>query len=137
MQVQIFLEPGSTMCNEYTKQLLSFLWQWFSGYSWNPPNKLMIHQTKFPGKNTFVTRKIKSCWKKNNSSIAKLTPFSKNCHHIETSQSICISNQFTGFYMIRVFIKRCFTADYMLRQFFSWLFFQVISSIVCKSISAI
>ena len=34
--------------------------------------KLMIRQTKFTRKNTFVTRKIKSCRKKNLSSIAKL-----------------------------------------------------------------
>ena len=34
--------------------------------------KLMIRQTKFTRKNTFVTRKIKSCRKKHLSSIAKL-----------------------------------------------------------------
>ena len=34
--------------------------------------KLIICQTKFPRKNTFVTRNIKSCPKKELSSIAKL-----------------------------------------------------------------
>ena len=35
-------------------------------------------------------------------------PLSKYSYHIETSQLICFENQLTGFYMIRVFAKRCF-----------------------------
>ena len=93
--------------------------------------KRMIRQIKFPRKNIFVTRKIETCQEKKAFVNRKIIvcskiPFSKNLHHIETSQLICSSNQLTGFYMIRVFTERCFTADYKLPRFFSCMFFHAI-----------
>ena len=41
----------------------------------------------------------------------KKISFSKNSYHIETSQLICLANQSTGFYMIRVFTERYFQID--------------------------
>lgn len=39
-------------------------------------------------------------------------PFGKISHHLETSQMIFMSNQLTGFYVIRVFDGRYFRIDY-------------------------
>ena len=41
-----------------------------------------------------------------------MLPFSKKLCFIETSQSICKVDQFTEFYMIKVFTKRYFRTDY-------------------------
>ena len=85
--------------------------------------KLMIRQIKFPQKNTFVSRKIKFCWKKKNfnqlqnCSLFENT-FSKNSHHIETSKLICSSNQLTGFYMIRISTEQTKRCPYFFRFFF-------------------
>ena len=38
--------------------------------------------------------------------------FSKNSHHIESSQLTCEMLQLTGFYMIQVFSESCFWTDY-------------------------
>ena len=45
--------------------------------------------------------------------ICSKIPFSKNSYQIETCQLNCLSNQLTGFYMIRVFIERHFQIDYI------------------------
>ena len=41
-----------------------------------------------------------------------MLPFSKKLCYIETSQSICKVDQFTEFYMIKVFTIRYFRTDY-------------------------
>ena len=54
----------------------------------------------------------KSAWKIHVKEIMIIVypeiPFSKNSHHIETSQLMCNTYQLTGFYMIRVFTDRYF-----------------------------
>ena len=65
--------------------------------------KLMICKIKFPRKNTFATHKIKITFINCKIIVCSKTPFTKNLHHIETSQLIWNSNQLTSFYMMRVF----------------------------------
>ena len=37
---------------------------------------------------------------------------SKNLHHIEPNQMICIANELAGFYIIQVFTERFFQTDF-------------------------
>ena len=100
--------------------------------------KLVIRQIKFPWRNTFVTRKIKSRRIKKRKKkrktfinfkimVCSKTPFSKNLHHIETRQLIWKSNQLAGFYTIGVFTERYFRTDYKLPRSFSCFFYHAIS----------
>ena len=38
--------------------------------------------------------------------------FTKNLYHIETNQFICIADQLSGFYILRLFTERYFGTDY-------------------------
>ena len=44
-------------------------------------------------------------------------PFINNPYRIEISQLICNVNQLTGFYMIQVFMERCFPTNYIVNLF--------------------
>ena len=60
--------------------------------------------------------------------------FNKNSYHIETSRLICFVNQWTSFYMIRVFTDSRFRADYKYKQINS---VTVISDAVIQRLSQI
>ena len=54
--------------------------------------------------------------KSKNTIVFSEIPFSKNSHHIETSQLIGFSNQLTDSYMIEALTERYFQTDITLKS---------------------
>ena len=111
----------------YSLHLFSHQRFWYWWKMWNSPT--VVNQTFFRDSHQDVFCKndcfARSCsalqlfcsfgestWKVHVKEIVIIVyldiPFSKNSHHIETSQLMCNAYQLTGFYMIQVFTGRSF-----------------------------